>query len=159
VRKNGCGNCGVSGPVDRNCLHELVVGTSLSLSKLSLTLIRDIRTCILIYLTQNIILLQNMPTQSHDCNWRKTETVSEWVVPLLQSNCSKNRGSWPVCLFVTWDPSILHQAVYNLEAKSEPDQLTNSCAGHRLRKRRNAWPVNNAWDRNHAFLHGLMPRC
>jgi hypothetical protein len=33
VRKNGCGNCGVSDPVeDRNCLRELVVGTWLSLS-------------------------------------------------------------------------------------------------------------------------------
>ena len=28
VRKNRCGNCGVSGSVeDRNCLCELVVGT------------------------------------------------------------------------------------------------------------------------------------
>ena len=38
ARKNGCGNCGVSGQVeDRNCLCELVVGTSLSLPKLSLS--------------------------------------------------------------------------------------------------------------------------
>jgi hypothetical protein len=38
VRKNGCGNCGVSDPVVRNSLHELVVGTLLSLSILSLSL-------------------------------------------------------------------------------------------------------------------------
>jgi len=39
VKKNECGNCGVSGPVeDRNYLRELVVGMSLSLSKLSLSL-------------------------------------------------------------------------------------------------------------------------
>ena len=39
VRKNGWWNCWVSGPLeDRNCLCELVVGTSLSLSKLSLSL-------------------------------------------------------------------------------------------------------------------------
>ena len=39
VMKNACGNCEVSGPVeDRNCLYELVVETSLSLSKLSLSL-------------------------------------------------------------------------------------------------------------------------
>jgi hypothetical protein len=42
-------------------------------------------------------------------------------------------------LFIlTSDPSILHQAVDNLEAKSEPDQLANECAGHCVRKRRNA---------------------
>jgi hypothetical protein len=39
VRKNGCGNSGVSNLVkDCNCLHELVVGTSLSLSILPLSL-------------------------------------------------------------------------------------------------------------------------
>jgi len=39
VRQNGCGNCGVSGPVeDHICLCEIVVGTSLPLSKLSLSL-------------------------------------------------------------------------------------------------------------------------
>jgi hypothetical protein len=39
VRKNGCGNCGVSEPVEYcNCLRELVVGTSLSLCMLSLSL-------------------------------------------------------------------------------------------------------------------------
>ena len=88
----------------------------------------------------------------------KENRVSERMVPLLQSNGCKNRGSWPVCLFVTWDPSILHQAVDNLEAKSEPYQLTNVCAGHHVRKLRNAWPVNNTWDSNHAFLRGLT-RC
>jgi hypothetical protein len=39
VRKNRCENCGISELVeDRNCLCELVVGMSLSLSKLSLSL-------------------------------------------------------------------------------------------------------------------------
>jgi hypothetical protein len=38
VRKNGWGNCGFFGPVDRNCLCELVLGMSISLSKVSLWL-------------------------------------------------------------------------------------------------------------------------
>jgi len=87
----------------------------------------------------------------------KENRVSEWVVPLLQLYNSKNRGSWPVCLFVTWDSSILNQAV--LEANSEADQLTNGYAGRCVRKHSNAWPVNNAWDSNHAFLRVLTARC
>jgi len=75
------------------------------------------------YNSQNIVLLKIIPTQSHDCKWRKTERVSEWVVSSLKSYGSKNRGSGPVCLFVTWHPSILHQAGDNLEAISEPDQV------------------------------------
>jgi hypothetical protein len=31
---------------------------------------------------------------------------------------------------ITEDPNILHQAVNNLEVISEPNQLTNACAGH-----------------------------
>jgi hypothetical protein len=81
--------------------------------------------------------------QSHYCNWRKTERVSEWVVLKIGGQ------DWSV-LFVTWDPSILHQTDNNLEAISEPDQLTNTCAGCLVRKR-NAWLVNNAWDSNHTF--------
>jgi len=42
---------------------------------------------------------------------------------LLKSYGSKNRGSGPVCLFVTRHPSILHQAGDNFEAISEPDQV------------------------------------
>ena len=103
------------------------------------------------------------PLVEHSCAkpWLqlKENRVSEWVVPLFQFYGSKNRGSWPVCLFVTWDPHILHQVVDNLEAKSEPDQLTNGCAGRRVRKCRNAWPVNNAWDSNRAFLCGPTARC
>jgi len=125
----------------------------------TVTIIRDNKTCIRIQLTQNIVLLQNISMQSHDCNWSKTDSVSEWVVPLLQSNGSINRESRPVHLFVTWDPSILHQAVDNLQVKSEPDQLTNTCAGRRVRKHRNVWPINNAWDSNHAFLRGPTARC
>ena len=73
------------------------------------------------------------------------------MIPLLQSYGSKNRGSGPVCCFVTRDPNILHQAVDNLNVISEPDQLTTARAGRRVRKRRNWCPVNNAWDRNHEF--------
>jgi len=123
------------------------------------TIIRGIRTCICIELTQNMVLLQNISTQSHDCNWRKTERVSEWMVSLLQSYGSKNRGSGQVCLVVTWYPSILHQAVDNLDVISEPDQLTNACVGRCVRKRRNMWPVNNAWDRNHEFVRGPTAQC
>jgi hypothetical protein len=123
------------------------------------TINRDIRTCIHVQLTQNIILLQNIPMQSHDCNWRKRERVSEWVVSLLQSYGSKNRGSGLVCLFVTWNPNILHQAVNNLEVISELDQLTNACAGRCLRKRGNLWPINNACESNHEFPHDPKWRC
>ena len=35
-------------------------------------------------------------------------------------------------------PNILHQAVDNVEAIRERDQLTNSCAVRRVRKRRYA---------------------
>jgi len=76
----------------------------------------------------------------------------------LKSYGSKNRGSGPVCLFVTWHPSILHQAGDNLETINEPDQVTNACAGRRVKKRRNAWPINNAWDNNHVFLRGPTAR-
>jgi len=44
-------------------------------------------------------------------------------VSLLKSYGSKNRGSVPVCLFVTRHPSILHQAGDYLEEISEPDQV------------------------------------
>jgi len=62
-------------------------------------------------------------------------------------------------LFVNCDPRILHQAIDNLEAKSETDQLTNACAGHHVRKLRNTWPINNAWDSNHDLLRGPTARC
>jgi hypothetical protein len=84
------------------------------------------------------------------------QRVSEWLVPLLQSNGSKNRGSWLICLFVTWDPSILHQAVDNLEVKSEPDHLTNACARRCVRKRKK---INKAWESNRVILRGLTARC
>jgi len=53
----------------------------------------------------------------------------------------------------------LHQAVNNLEAVSEPDQLTNACAGHCVRKCRNTWPVNDAWDSNHVYIRDPMAKC
>jgi len=56
------------------------------------------------------------------------------VVSLLQSYGSKNTGSGPICLFVTSDPNILDQGVNNLEVLSEPDQLTDACAGRHVRK-------------------------
>ena len=42
------------------------------------SIIRENRMCIHIQLTQNIVLFQNIPTQSHNCNWRKTEYLNEW---------------------------------------------------------------------------------
>jgi hypothetical protein len=78
VRKNGCGNCRVSGPVeDRNCLCELVVGTSLSLSKRSLSLQSETSECVSAYNSHKYIILQNIPMQSHDCNLRKIEYLNE----------------------------------------------------------------------------------
>jgi len=75
---------------------------------------------------------------------KQREYLNEWS--FCCSLMVLKTGSGPVCLFVAWDPSILHQADDNLEAISEPDQLTNVCAGCRVRKRRNAWPVTNARD-------------
>jgi hypothetical protein len=42
------------------------------------TLIREIRKCIHIWLTHTVALLQNIPKQCHDHNWRKTEHLNEW---------------------------------------------------------------------------------
>jgi len=81
---------------------------------------------------------------------KQREYLNEWSLCCCLI-VLKIGGSWPACLFVTWDPSILHQAVSNLEAKSEPDQLTNTFAGRRVRKRRKTWPVNE-WESNHVFL-------
>jgi len=64
-----------------------------------------------------------------------------------------------VCSCVTWDPNILHQAVNNPEVISELDQLTNACAGRRVRKQWKTWPVNKAWDSNHIFFRGQMAKC
>ena len=54
---------------------------------------------------------------------------------------------------------MLHVADDNLEAISASDQLENACVGHRVRKRRNAGPVNNVWVSNHAFLREPMAMC
>jgi len=55
VGKNGCGNCGVSGPVeDRYCLCELIVGTTLSLSKLPLSLLSETSECVFAYNSHKI---------------------------------------------------------------------------------------------------------
>jgi len=50
----------------------------------------------------------------------------------------------------------LYQAVDNLEAIIEPDQLTNASDGRRVRKRRRTRLVNNAWDSNPVFLRGTV---
>ena len=82
------------------------------------------------------------------------------MVSLLQAYCSKNEvQDQSVCLFVTSDPNILHLADSNLEAISVLDQLKKACVRRRVRKRRNAWPINNPWESNHTFLHGLTTMC
>jgi len=43
-----------------------------------------------------------------------------------------------------------HQAGNNLE----PDQLTNACAGRRVRKRHKTSPGNDTCDSNHVFIRG-----
>jgi len=53
----------------------------------------------------------------------------------------------------------VHQTVDNLEAISEQDQLNNPCAGRRVRKWRNSWPVSNEWKSNHEFPRGPTARC
>jgi hypothetical protein len=54
---------------DHNCLHELdVVDVTITVQIFIVTIIRDIRTCIHIQLTQDIILLQNIFMQNYECN-------------------------------------------------------------------------------------------
>ena len=145
-----------------NCLHKLVVGMSLWMSKMPFSPSERLKH-VFTYLTQNIVFFQNTPTQSHDCSWRKlwkkTEWVSKSVVSLLQSYVSKNGGSGMVHLLVIWDPNVQHQAVNNAEAISEPEQLTNACAGCHVRKHGNMWPVNDAWNSNYIFIRDLTAKC
>jgi len=42
---------------------------------------------------------------------------------------------------------------------SEPDQMTNACAGRHVRKRWKTWPVNNAWYSTHVFICGPTANC
>ena len=97
VKKNGCGNCGVSGPVeDRNCLCELVVGTSMSLSKLCHYNQRD----------------QNM-------YWHITHTKCH---PLAEHSCAKpqwqlkenreNLNEWSLCCSLMVLKTGSDQSVY-----------------------------------------------
>ena len=81
------------------------------------------------------------------------------MVSLLRSYSSKNRESGPVCLYVIWNPNILHQAVSNLEAISEPDQLTNARAGGCVWKCKNIWPTNYAWNSHHVFICDPTAKC
>ena len=102
-------------------------------------------------------MLQNIPTQSHDRNWRKTERVSEWAVTLLQYSGSKNRGSGPICLRVTWDPtSCIKLSITLKRLVSENSWQTR--VGRRVRKWRNSWTINNAWESNYKFSHGPTAR-
>ena len=56
---------------DRNCLRAIVGGhVTVTVQNFIVTIIRDIRTCIRIQLKQNIVLFQNIPTQSRDCDGR-----------------------------------------------------------------------------------------
>jgi hypothetical protein len=103
-------------------------------------------------LTQNVVLLQKIPMQSHDCNWRKAEYLNEWSLCSSLKVLKIGGQDRFVCLFVTWDPNILHQAVNNLEAISKSDQLKNACVWHRVRIHRKTWPANNAWESSHVFL-------
>jgi len=54
---------------------------------------------------------------------------------------------------------MLHVADDNLEAISVSEQLENARVGQRVRKRRNAGPVNNAWVSNNAFLRQPTSMC
>ena len=54
---------------------------------------------------------------------------------------------------------MLHVADDNLEAISVSEQLENARVGRRVRKRRNAGPVNNAWVSKHAFLREPTSMC
>jgi hypothetical protein len=51
------------------------------------------------------------------------------MIALLESYGAKNMGSGRVCVSVIADLKILRQASGNLEAISEPDQLTNASVG------------------------------
>ena len=160
MRKNGCGNCGVSGPVeDRNCLCELVVGTSLSLPKLSLSLLSE---------TSERLSAYNSHKISSSCRTflckamiategKQREYLNEWS--LCCSLVVLKIGAMTSLFVCNLRPNILHQNVDNLEVRSEPDRLTNPCAGRRTRKWRNSWHINNAWESNHEFPRGLTAMC
>jgi len=54
---------------------------------------------------------------------------------------------------------MLHVADDKLEAISVSEQLANARVGRRVRKRRNAGPVNDSWVRNHAFVREPTSMC
>jgi hypothetical protein len=127
----------------------------------------SVKICFKIIRHQNmypyITYPHNTPMHSHDFKWRKwrkvMDGVSKSMVTLLQSYGSKNMGSGRVCVFVTWDPSILLQGVDNLDTVTGTEQLRNICIGRCVQKRQNMWPTNNAWHSNHIPIHGLMAQC
>lgn len=53
----------------------------------------------------------------------KTDSVSEYMVALLQLYGFQHVGSERDCMFLTWDPNILLQAVDNLNMISDKEQL------------------------------------
>jgi hypothetical protein len=82
-----------------DCLRKLIVGTSLSLSKISDTLSSE--TCN----SQNIVVFHHPPTQSHDCNQsslrKKMQSISRSVVAVSQSYDATDVGLEGVRVFVT----------------------------------------------------------
>jgi hypothetical protein len=113
-----------------DCLRKIVVGMSLSLSKIAVSQSSETSEYVSTYNWDKIQLsYMTLLLQSPDVNWRKydkLERISESVVTWLQSYSSKNWGSGRVYVFVTWDPYILLQAVSKLEVVREPEQLTNA---------------------------------
>ena len=162
MRKNVCGNCRVSGPVEEcNFLCELIVGMSLSLPKLSLSLCSETSERVSAYNSYKILsscrtFLRKAMIATEG---KQKAYLNEWSLCCSLMVLKIGGQDRFVCLFVTWDPSILQQAVDNLEAISDPDHLTNACVGRHVRKHRNAWPINNAWDSNRAFVRGPTAKC
>ena len=101
-----------------NCLCELAVGTSLSLSKNSPSLSSETSEHVSAYNSK-----YRLPSRlSYPKAWlqlmeavQETLRVSRSVVSLLWSFGSKNRGSGAGCLCVTGDTNILHQLAITFE--------------------------------------------
>jgi hypothetical protein len=162
VRKNGPGICGVSGPVeDRNCLRELVVGTSLSLSlslsKLLLSLLSETSERASAYYSHKIssscrTFLRKTMTATAG---KHKECLNEWSLCFSLLVLQTGGQDRSVCLFVTWDLTSCIKLSVTLRREVRQTSWHNACAGRRVKEKKKLMTVNNACESNHEFPCGL----